>query len=305
MMQARKVALSLLPLLLLFSTAIGSPGQEFWITIGKETLDSSMKQIGLAHFNVEKAVGDAALVKINEEALPALSKLMHHEFKRCGGYFRHNSYEDALETLALNRSVPHTINKEFVDYSINSQLLVKSIIQNVRAVSIEGMIRQLANFKNRYYKSKHGINAANWVADFWRNLAKERSDTKVELFEHSQSPQPSVILTIKGRSDELIIIGGHLDSIAGWWNRSNAKSPGADDNASGIATMTEVIRVLLQRDFVPEKTIKFIAYAAEEVGLIGSQDIARFYSDNSEVVAGVLQLDMTNYKGSDSLDIVL
>jgi bacterial leucyl aminopeptidase len=44
--------------------------------------------------------------------------------------------------------------------------------------------------------------------------------------------------------------------------------------------------------------VKFMAYAAEEVGLVGSAEIADAYHDQGVNVVGVLQLDMTNYKGS-------
>src|SRR5262249_34255280 len=46
-------------------------------------------------------------------------------------------------------------------------------------------------------------------------------------------------------------------------------------------------------------TIEVIAYAAEEVGLRGSQEIARDHARRGVNVVGALQLDMTNYKGSD------
>ena len=48
-----------------------------------------------------------------------------------------------------------------------------------------------------------------------------------------------------------------------------------------------------------------MAYAAEEVGLLGSREIAREYRENNVPVIGVMQLDMTNYKGSNDKDIIL
>ena len=57
--------------------------------------------------------------------------------------------------------------------------------------------------------------------------------------------------------------------------------------------------------YKPTKTIKFMAYAAEEVGLLGSKEIARSFRENGENVVGVLQLDMTNFKGSSDKDIVM
>ena len=126
----------------------------------------------------------------------------------------------------------------------------------------------------------------------------------MELFQHKKWPQPSVVASIAGKTDEAIVVGGHLDSIswrvAGLWTSTDA--PGADDNASGIATLTEALRILSESDYVPEKNLIFIGYAAEEVGLRGSKEIARFYRNSEQFkVQGVLQLDMTNYQGSETL----
>ncbi|MBA3821355.1 MAG: M20/M25/M40 family metallo-hydrolase, partial [Deltaproteobacteria bacterium] len=120
----------------------------------------------------------------------------------------------------------------------------------------------------------------------------------VELFDHGYAQQ-SVILTIPGstRASEVVVIGGHLDSIT--MGRKAGVAPGADDDASGIATLTEVARVLLAKDFRPARTVKFMAYAAEEVGLRGSQGIVRDFVKRKVDVVGALQLDMTNYQGSE------
>jgi leucyl aminopeptidase len=93
------------------------------------------------------------------------------------------------------------------------------------------------------------------------------------------------------------VLGGHLDSIS--MARSSGTAPGADDDASGIATLTEVARVLLASDYRPARTLVFMGYAAEEVGLRGSQQIARDYKQRGVNVVGALQLDMTAYQGSD------
>ena len=99
----------------------------------------------------------------------------------------------------------------------------------------------------------------------------------MELYEHKDWPQPSVILTIKGEEspEEIVVLGGHGDSISGMFRQKTNKAPGADDNASGIAALTEIIRTMVEGQYRPKKTIKFMAYAAEEVGLRGSMEIAR------------------------------
>ena len=123
-----------------------------------------------------------------------------------------------------------------------------------------------------------------------------RTDVSVRLFNHANTNMPSVIMTIEGADtpDEFVVVGGHLDSAS--YNNNDA--PGADDDASGIATMTESIRALFELGFVPNRTIEVMAYAAEEVGLVGSAEIAEDYANNNVNVVSAVQFDMTNYNGS-------
>jgi aminopeptidase YwaD len=64
-----------------------------------------------------------------------------------------------------------------------------------------------------------------------------------------------------GRRPEAIVVGAHFDSVPA--------GPGANDNASGTATMLELARVFAQRDY--PYTLYFIAFGAEEIGLRGSR----------------------------------
>ena len=84
-----------------------------------------------------------------------------------------------------------------------------------------------------------------------------------------------------------------------------SEAPGANDNASGVGTITEMLYVLMKHDYRPRRTLQFIVYAGEEVGLIGSEEIAKNYRDGHAKVIGVLNFDMTSFKGSDDLDLVV
>ncbi|UUZ46724.1 M20/M25/M40 family metallo-hydrolase [Massilia sp. B-10] len=132
-------------------------------------------------------------------------------------------------------------------------------------------------------------------------MATGRSDISVTQFTHSGYNQKSVIATITGTDNaaEVIVIGGHLDSV-GSGSGETMRAPGADDDASGLASMTEAFRALIASNYKPRRTIKFIGYAAEEVGLRGSAAIAQNFKANNVNVVGSMQLDMTNYKGSPS-----
>ena len=60
--------------------------------------------------------------------------------------------------------------------------------------------------------------------------------------------------------------------------------------ASGSSSVLEVFRVLASNGFRGSRSIEFHAYAAEEVGLLGSQAIASTYQKEGKVVAGMMQL---------------
>jgi len=169
--------------------------------------------------------------------------------------------------------------------------VVNPIIQQISQVNIESVVRHLSSYQTRYYTSLTGVEAAQYLAAEYRRYGAGRDDVEVELFQLSWA-QPSVIARILGNgpyADELVIIGGHIDSTG------SAIAPGADDDASGSSCVLEIFRAIAASGFKPERTIEFHGYAAEEVGLRGSQDIAQRYLSQGKVVEGMLQLDMTGY----------
>lgn len=285
-------------------TTSNSQDQFVYITIGSDTLDFNQKTFG-PRFEVISDDSEISVVKVEESALPWLSVFMHKEFNRCGGYTFHEELIDAQEIFEQKSNRSWAKQADFLSYEINRPQMVETLTQRVQSQNIAKTITELSNFHNRYYTSPTGVKAAEWIAEQWTNLTQGRSDMKVELYRHARWAQPSVMLTIEGEiSDEIVVVGGHLDSIAGFFGGANSRAPGADDNASGIATITEIIRVLVESSYRPGRTIQFIGYAAEEVGLRGSGEIAAKYAEEGKNVVGVLQLDMTNFKGSE-WDIVL
>lgn len=278
--------------------------KEIWITLGSDAVLGAMKSVGIDSIESFDSQDGITIMKMKESGVEAMSHLMHDEFKRCGGFVRHESLEAAQKELNATSERLFAEKSILVDYSLDQDEIVNEFIGQVNEFNIRSVIQKLSSYKNRYYKSKTGVESSNWLLSKWQDLAKDRTDARAYTYEHSRWPQPSVILEIKGKSDDVIVVGGHADSVAGWFSRENAKAPGADDNASGIATTTEVARILLENGYVPEKTIMFMGYAAEEVGLLGSKEIAQDFKAKGKNVVGVMQLDMTNFNGSD-LDIVM
>ncbi|WP_338848017.1 M20/M25/M40 family metallo-hydrolase [Massilia sp. W12] len=236
-------------------------------------------------------------VQVTEAQMLALSEKVHHELKRCGGFMFHPN--EAAARTALSTPVKQGLAATRPSYKIANQALVKAILPTMQDSNIAQTIIDLTNFTNRYYQSQGGVNSSNWLLQKWKTMAQGRSDISAVQFKHSSWAQPSVILTIQGtdRASEVVVLGAHLDSISMNGTSETTRAPGADDDASGIASMTEVLRAMIANKYKPRRTIKMIAYAAEEVGLRGSQEIATSFANAKTNVVGVMQLDMTNYKG--------
>ncbi|HSM15167.1 MAG TPA: M20/M25/M40 family metallo-hydrolase, partial [Thermoanaerobaculia bacterium] len=241
------------------------------------------------------------LTRIPRAAIDALAAIAHEELRTCGGFVKHESLEEAAAAMARLRApreapaaLPFTIDQPALVNALAAQVSEANLLATMTALS--------TNFPNRYHLH-HPIHlSANWIRDQWLGYAAGRPDVTVELFSHGGiTPQPSVILTIPGSTlaSQYVVLGGHQDSTrSGCSTNSSCVAPGADDDASGIAVLSEAIRIALANGFQPQRTVQFMAYAAEEVGLDGSDHIAQTYQSQGRNVVAVLQQDMTGYEGS-------
>lgn len=316
-MQKRKLSGLMLGLMLSItfgasvSTTSHAGEKKQWITLGDKAYkelklitpnimlgDSRVVNSGSAGFALQERVH---LVQIDESVMAKLSAVIHNKLKRCGGFIAHSN--EALGRSSLMTSVappPPSFASFAPSYIIDNQSTVTPMLSQMQATNIGQTIVDLSAFVNRYYTTTGGVNSSNWIRDKWTQMAVGKSNVSVAQFTHAAFPQKSVILTIQGsdNASEVVILGGHLDSINTAGTTETTVAPGADDDASGIASLTEAIRVMLAANYQPRRTIKFIAYAAEEVGLKGSSEIAKKFKTDGVNVVGVMQLDMTNYKGS-------
>jgi hypothetical protein len=125
-------------------------------------------------------------------------------------------------------------------------------------------------------------------------------------------PLFNIVATIKGTvyPDKYIVIGAHYDSSADregttvWrqtWNTIEA--PGADDNATGVAAILEMARIMSDPEFgfSSKYTLKFVAFGAEERGVVfeGNHHGSRIYAQNArmhdEDIIGMISIDMVGY----------
>lgn len=291
----------------LAATAGSSPRKRAWITVGDaafrhmKTAAPDLVAIDSRLLRVAGVSEKVHAIVMDQARLADVAGAIHQRRGQCGGFMVHASEAAARAALERRRfSLPARL------YGIHRRELVEPMLASMQDKHIASTIAALSAFTNRYYMSPSGVEASNWLLSHWRALGAGRADISVEQLAHKGYPQQSVILTIAGTdlAEQSVVVGAHLDSILGFGMSDNARAPGADDDASGVASMTEALRAMIESGYRPRRTIHVIAYAAEEVGLRGSQDIARQFRSANRQVAGVLQLDMTNYKGAEN-DIYL
>ena len=170
---------------------------------------------------------------------------------------------------------------------------VQSLVDQVDSDQIIASVGSLANLGSRHHTT--GSSAADHLIGLFQNAVGSDSEWQIETKSHTGYTQPSVIVRREGaaQSQEVVVIGAHLDSISR--SGASAVAPGADDDASGLAILVEIARIFSSNSASFNRTIELQAYAAEEVGLIGSQEIAASYRDNA---VAMMQIDMALYGGS-------
>jgi hypothetical protein len=116
------------------------------------------------------------------------------------------------------------------------------------------------------------------------------------IFDEKRQTQ-NVLARITGTDNtlknEYVIVGGHMDHLG--VDMSGDILNGADDDASGTAVVMETARAMKRSGFAPKRTIVFAAWAAEEMGLLGS----KYYTEHPiyplEKMVANINLDMEGH----------
>lgn len=201
----------------------------------------------------------------------------------------------------VEKPFPKLAQSFLLSAAVNDSL-VRNIIKNVSAESLRAAVQRLQDFQTRYTYSDSIIPAAQWIYDKYRSLGY--TDVKFDTFYINGVAHRNVVATKQGLiyPDSVFMIGGHYDSIVlGGGTDRFTWAPGADDNASGTVGGIEAARIFADRDF--EATIKFVAWDAEEVGLIGSEAYANQAYHQKERISLFINLDMiANVNPNDPLN---
>jgi Zn-dependent M28 family amino/carboxypeptidase len=186
---------------------------------------------------------------------------------------------------------------------------VQKIVAEISQDRIAAMVKTLADFETRGNYSdpsqkSRGIGAARrWIFSQFSGYG-QRLEVSYDVGKKGTTEVTSVIAVLPGTAqpEKRIIVAAHYDSVnlhATGGKAAEAPAPGADDNASGTAVVLDLARVMSQYRF--RKTIVFIAFAGEEIGLVGSSRYAARARANNEQVEAVFNNDIV---GSNVVGIV-
>jgi hypothetical protein len=213
---------------------------------------------------------------------------------------------------------------------------VKEIVDSVSKDRIGEIMKKLGSFETRNIFSDddnptRGIGAARrWIFDQFTSYSPRlqvRFDSykvkkKGRIVRDVELHNVVAVLPGKLNPERQFIISGHYDSLAllrppqpttgagaqpaadSQFDLSNLAptAPGVSDDGSGTAAVMELARVMSKYEF--EKTIVFVAFTAEEEGLVGSTLYARKARQENQIIDGVLNNDIigTEVSGNGRID---
>jgi hypothetical protein len=197
---------------------------------------------------------------------------------------------------------------------------IYDIIDAVSSKSIKQDIEKLVSFGTRHTLSdtlskSRGIGAARrWIKSEFDKIS-DTCDGCLEVFYQKNYFTPedgdrivkpvwinNVVAIQRGTThpNRFIIMSGDIDSRISDPTNYTDDSPGANDNASGMAGTIEAARVLSKYSF--ENSIIYVGLAGEEQGLFGGKGLAKHAKEQGWELIGILNNDMIgNIKGVDGV----
>ena len=217
-----------------------------------------------------------------------------------------SSVTQAQRGGARRRSVapPRATTRE----AVRRDPVIARMLSEIDARNIERTVRKLVSFGTRNTLSAQdnptrGIGAArDWLKDEFQKIAQGsggRLTVELQSFEQPKAariPEPimitNVVATLRGAkaasAARTYVVSGHYDSMCSSPTDALCDAPGANDDASGVAAVVEMARVMSRHDF--EATIVFMAVAGEEQGLLG----ATYFAEQAKQKEMAIEAMFTN-----------
>lgn len=208
-----------------------------------------------------------------------------------------------------NRYIYYIVSFLFLLPVLSFGQLNQDLIQYKESInqdSLKRNIRELQAFGSRYAFNPNHHSIALYLK---QRLEEYGWETKIDSFYMENFLYPyhtniinndweyNVVAEKRGlyAPDIFFIAGAHYDSFASYDSTYFNNSPGADDNASGVAAILEIARLYQKHNLTPTKTLRLELYGSEETGLSGSNDAMYKSNSQGEHIAAMMCLDMIGY----------
>jgi hypothetical protein len=195
-----------------------------------------------------------------------------------------------MSTIPILSSSITTIDAQIIEKTEdmtcqNYDLNIVDMINQVNDSLIYKYLDGLMDFSPRYT----GTIVCNQAAEYiYNEFNKMGLYAYIDEWKHLGYRSQNVVANINGtdpHSDEVFILCAHYDAAE--------NSLGANDDGSGVAMMLSIASVLHHYSF--NHTIRFVAFAGEELGMLGSQKYVRKAYDQNENIIAAINLDTLGY----------
>ena len=181
---------------------------------------------------------------------------------------------------------------------------IREMLNQVNMDSLEATVQHLQDYGSRIWNSDNAFAASDWIASRMEalGLEVEQQPFNANTWMGSGAAAPNVIGIQRGTlyPDTYVVCGSHFDSFS-YQAMSGGTAPGADDNATGVASVLESARIMTQYEF--EYSIIYCAYGCEEMGLYGSEAYASRCQQQGMDIIGYFNNDMNGYLYGDQIHI--
>lgn len=182
---------------------------------------------------------------------------------------------------------------------------IREMLNQVNMDSLEATVQHLQDYGSRIWNSENAFAASDWIASRMEalGLEVEQQPFNANTWMGSGAAAPNVIGIQRGTlyPDTYVVCGSHFDSFSYEAMMGGGTAPGADDNATGVASVLESARIMTQYEF--EYSIIYCAYGCEEMGLYGSEAYASRCQQQSMDIIGYFNNDMNGYLYGDQIHI--
>ncbi len=183
--------------------------------------------------------------------------------------------------------------------------IIRGMMDQVNMDSLEATVQHLQDYQSRMWNSDNAFAASDWIAGRMAalGLEVEQQPFYASTWTGGGEAAPNVIGIQRGTlyPDVYVVCGSHFDSFSYEAMYGSGNCPGADDNATGVASVLESARIMTQYEF--EYSIVYCAYGCEEMGLYGSEAYASRCQQEGMEIIGYFNNDMNGYLYGDAIHI--